>query len=225
MKKLIIALLLLANSAFADGAGIPQTNMAFSAYLSGNFYSQHTGDAAVNASPVSNNGRMYAIPFTVASPQGYASFKAIGFRVATAGVGSTAKIAVYDSNGTGNRPSNKIAQGTNSGNGTATTCSNCDVVISFDTVPVTLSNGLYYLVQTHNATTTMPICVGWSSIPSYRSIMGITTANGQFNHPTVGGGAVYADTTYSSAFPSTFGTANEIQGKTGNWCELAIQAN
>jgi len=212
-----------ADSGAACGTGnvSPATNLSSIRYASGLWYTSHIGNSATAAGVVAVDGRMYAHKWNVSSASGSITFKAMGIRVVAAGSGSQFKTAIYDTTGTNGNPGNLVAGGTTPA---ATTSPNADAVVTLDSL-VTFPNGSYWVVQLHHTTSTMPSCITWSTITSLNTLNGATTVNGSVNDETVGAQAVFADTTYSTAFPPAFGTATDITGKTGNWCLMAVQVN
>lgn len=156
---------------------------------------------------VATQARMYAHPEVIDIR---VPIDALAFRTATGGVGSEARMAIYDSTGTGGRPGNLIAQ-TVTG---ATTTTPGNVILTFSSPP-TLDPGAYWIATMHSWTTTAPYCKIPTGISPAQRLAGAASADVALSGS---GGFVYADTTYANGFPASFGAATEVAGTNGNTC-------
>lgn len=180
-------------------------------YKSQNWYSAPWNSTA--SSIVATQERMTAHPVVIGSR---VTVDALAFRTATGGSGSEARMAIYDSTGTGGRPGTLLVQ---TGTG-ATTSSSSNVIIAL-TATHTLDPGVYWLASMHKWTTTAPYCKYPTGVSPVQYLTGAAAADTAIG-PS--GGFVYADTAYDSGFPSTFGAATEITGVNANSCIIVWRA-
>jgi hypothetical protein len=136
----------------------------------------------------------------------------------TPGVGSTAKLAIYDSTGTNGRPGTLLSQSaatvdtTSTGSKTSALSAN-----------VTVYPGIYWIGAMHSWTTTAPTVTTWSSVSPFAELCGSASVSGAIVLQTTGGGGyVYHDMTYASGFDATFGAATEVVGNTGTLCTFIV---
>jgi hypothetical protein len=136
----------------------------------------------------------------------------------TPGIGSTAKLAIYDSTGTNGRPGALLSQSAATVD-TTTTGSKTSALLA----NVTVYPGIYWIGAMHDWATTAPTVTTWSSISPFAELCGSTTVSGAILlQTTSGGGYVYSDVTYASGFSSTFGAATEVAGNAGTLCTFII---
>lgn len=183
-------------------------------YVSGRWYSD-THNAATASGVVATAGRMWAHTFTVEdSPL---PIDKLAIRVITGGTGSAVKLAIYNNNPATGQPNELIAQASTE---SATTAATTDVEMTLNS-PVTLLPGIYWLAQVHNWSTTAPIVVTYSTVVPSNSRLGTASAATAI---TQTGGFLYADITYATAFPATFGTPTYVSGVVGNPAIIVVKA-
>lgn len=174
-------------------------------YKSGYYYAPQTAGATYL---VSTKGRMFAQPFVV---HHRVTVSHLSTYVGTGGSGSEVKAAIYDSTGTAGRPGARVAQGTTP----VATDSVGQKDVALDS-SVTLEPGIYWLVTMYDWTTTAPTMRTCGGILGMAALLGSATLLGAHGDVAQSGiQYAYADTTYASNFPASFGSATDIAGNSG----------
>lgn len=191
--------------ASSNGGAVSVTKL-IPGYKSGSYYGPEVSNTATNSSLV--DARMYAMPVVIYAP---VTIRSLAIRVVTGGTGSEYKAAIYDSTGTAGRPGTRLGQCSTA---VATTSANTDAECALD-ADVVVQPGVYWLATMHHWTGAAAQVQTYNTIASLNYLTGSTTAFGAIGNSASTGGFVYADTTYASNFPASFGPANEIVGNGG----------